>query len=86
MPDYRDPSPDAGHEAIRKPLADAIDALADHAQRIDDALLLAWATSHFAEVTLTTVGAAQAALASLQADLAALTDRVAALEQPPTPA
>lgn len=27
LPDYRTPSPDAGHEAIRKPLAEAIDNL-----------------------------------------------------------
>lgn len=34
-PDYRKPLPDLGHEAIRKPLADAIDDLAETVARLN---------------------------------------------------
>jgi hypothetical protein len=39
-PDYRTPSPDLGHEAIRKPLADAIDQLHEQGVGIDDSYYL----------------------------------------------
>ena len=72
MPDYRDPSPDAGHEELRKPLADAIDSLQCEIERIDDAFLLLLSTTDFAASTLRTVLGAQAAMASLSARIAAL--------------
>lgn len=91
-PDFRTPSVDEGHEAIRAPLAAAIDELADHVARLDDAFLLAETTADFAQSTLDSVTAMQAAgrdiqaaVAGLQAAVADLTGRVAALEAPPTP-
>ena len=35
VPDYHTPLPDLGHEAIRKPLADAIDELAATVARLN---------------------------------------------------
>jgi hypothetical protein len=39
LPDFRTPSPDEGHEAIRAPLAQAIDDLADAVGDLDNAKL-----------------------------------------------
>ena len=87
MDDYRTPSPDAGHEAIRAPLADAIDGLTEQVSRMSDAYLLLLGTAHMAQSTLDAITALQQFGAGLQAALEALTARVAALESPdPTPA
>jgi hypothetical protein len=86
MADLHTPSPDAGHEAIRAPLADAVDRLDDHVSRLDDAFLLAQVTADFAQSTLDSITAMQEAGKQMQAALADLTSRVAALEAAsPTP-
>lgn len=66
VPDYRTPSPDAGHEAIRAPLAQAIDDLRDASVGVDDAYFLT-------DLLFSLVD-------TLLADVAALTARLAVLE------
>ena len=96
-PDYRTPSPDAGHEAIRAPLAQAIDDLAAaaaqqavHDDQIEAALLLCLTAFDFAQTVLESVAPLQQAVTGLAAQVATLqtavddlTGRVTALENPP---
>lgn len=77
MPDYRTPSPDEGHEAIRAPLAEAIDNLGEQVARIDDGFLLLLTVSDFAQSTLNTVLAGTAAIGQLQATATDLTAQFA---------
>lgn len=72
LPDFRTPSPDEGHEAIRAPLAQAIDDLADaieagHTNRagVDDAYFLA-------DMLFDLLGSALAAVDDLTARVTAL--------------
>ncbi|WP_100499697.1 hypothetical protein [Geodermatophilus chilensis] len=97
LPDIRTPLPDLAHEALRAGLVGTLDGLAAEVQRINATLLLLEATADFAQSTLATVRSAReqmtglagrvAALeqggAQMQAALADLTARVAALEPPP---
>jgi hypothetical protein len=71
-PDYRTPMPDRGHEAIRAPLAAAIADLSEQVQRIDDAFLMLLATCDFADATLRTVLAGQAAITALRTSVEAV--------------
>lgn len=79
LPDYRTPSPDDGHEAIRAPLADAIDRidaevvrLDCEVERIEDAYLLLLSVVDFARSTLATVLAGQEAIGALNTKLDAV--------------
>ena len=66
VPAYRIPSADAGHEAIRAPLAEAIDRLDEQIERIDNAFELLLATAGFAQGTLSTVLTGQGAIGQSQ--------------------
>jgi len=72
VPDYRQPFPDEGHEAIRRPLAEALDELTAQVERVDDVFLLLLTTTDFAQSTLRTVLAAQAVMGETQETLAHL--------------
>lgn len=83
LPDYRTPSPDEGHEAIRKPLEKAIDDLARtvadvqaNTIGVDDAYFLA-------DTLFELVGAALTAVDDLTARVAVL--EAAATPTEPTP-
>jgi len=84
-PDYRTPSPDAGHEAIRGPLAQAIDDLSAaveqlqvHDAQLDAALALTIGAYNFAQTALTNFTGLQAAITE---QAAALTDALADAQQ-----
>jgi hypothetical protein len=79
-PDYRTPSHDAGHEAIRAPLAAAVDQLAEQIGRIDNAFYLLLSTAGFAQGTLNTVQAGQVAIGQLQLALVSMAARVTDIE------
>lgn len=74
-PDYRTPVPDEGHEAIRRPLAQAIDDLAEAALGVEDAYFLTDLLLGIADNLLTQVD-------NLQATVAALTAQPDALDPP----
>jgi hypothetical protein len=78
VPDYRTPSPDDGHEAIREPLERAIDELA---QTVED---LGYTTDD-AGLSLDMADTLFVLIDSLMATNNALTERVAALEAAATP-
>lgn len=72
LPDYRTPSPDEGHEAIRAPLAKAVDDLADaiaagkeNQTGVEDAYFLS-------DLLFDLLGGALAAIGDLTARVAAL--------------
>lgn len=86
VPDYRTPSRDDGHEAIRAPLAQAIDDLAaavaagnQNAAGVDDSYFLT-------DLLFSLLDSALAAIDQQTADIADLKARVAVLEPAvPTP-
>lgn len=65
LPDLNTPVPDRAHEALRQSLMAAVDELAEQVQRINDAFLMLLSTADFAQGTLNTVLAGQAAIAAL---------------------
>jgi hypothetical protein len=75
-PDYRTPSPDAGHEAIRAPLAKAIDDLVAATSGVSDSYMLT-------DLIFSLLDGVMAAADKQATDLTALTARVTALEPPP---
>lgn len=83
VPDYRTPSPDAGHEAIRAPLAQAIDDLTAATSGVSDSYMLT-------DLLFSLLDGVMAAADDQAAQIADLTTRLAALEpavftQPNTP-
>lgn len=86
-PNLATPLPDEAHEALRLAVLAAVDDLQTQVQRISDAFLLLLSTADFAQSTLNTTIAGQAAIGQTQAQVTALgthvadlTGRVAALE------
>lgn len=83
VPDYRTPSPDEGHEAIRAPLAQAIDDLAQAVDElelnragVDDAYFLT-------DLLFDLLGGALTAIDDLTARLAVLEPAVFTPEETP---
>lgn len=87
MPDLADVAhgPDRAHAAVAQATLDALNVLEAQIQRIDRAFLLLLGTGQGMQGTLNVVQSGQAAIGQLQAAVAALTERVAALENPTTP-
>lgn len=76
MPDLpellRHPLPDAAHDDLRVAVVSALEQVAEQIQRIDDAFLLLLSTADFAQSTLNTTVAGQAAIAQTQNQAQAL--------------
>jgi hypothetical protein len=77
--------PDVIIETMRRAVVQAIDDLRMHAGQLDGALLLCLTAFDFAETVLDSMVPLQQAVTAQQEQLTALTDRVAALEGPPSP-
>jgi len=85
LPDLNVEWPDAGHEAIRLAVVQAIADLAANTEQFADSFLLGQTAADFAQTVLTNFGSLQQAVAAQAAQIADLETRVSALENP-TPA
>lgn len=83
LPSLYEEWPDAGHEAIRLTVVQAIADIAGHAEGLEDSFLLGQTAADFAQTVLTNFTALQELVAAQQQQIADLTVRVAALEPPP---
>lgn len=72
LPDLNVEWPDAGHEAIRLAIVQAIAVQADHLAQLGDSFLLGQTAADFAQTALTAVTEQAAQIADLQARLAVL--------------
>lgn len=89
VPDIRRPVPDLGHESLRQSVVAALDHIEEQIARVDRAYLLLKGTGLGMQGTLNVVQSGESAIAALQqtvadqaAQIADLTARVAALENP----
>lgn len=80
LPNLAVPLPDMAHEALRQAFVKALADLADHITRVYDSLLLNQTAMDFAETVLTNFTALQGVVTDQAGQIAALTERVAALE------
>lgn len=72
LPDLNVEWPDAGHEAIRQAVVQAIADLAAHAEQFADSFLLSQTAADFAQTVLAAVVPLQEAVTDLQARVTAL--------------
>lgn len=75
-----EPYPNVVIDRLRRAVKEQLDDLGDQVERLDDAFLLLLTTTDFAQSTLRTVLAGQAAIGQIQAAVGQLSARVAALE------
>lgn len=85
LPDLNVEWPDAGHEAIRQAVVQAIADLATNAEQFADSFLLGQTAADFAQTVLVNFGLLQQTVTEQAAVIADLETRVTALENP-TPA
>lgn len=80
LPDINVEWPDAGHEAIRQAVVQAVADLLDHAEQLGDSFLLAQTAGDALGIALTNVTAMQAAVTDQATTLATLQQTVTDLQ------
>lgn len=85
LPDINVPLPDLAHESLRQATVGALAALADHVQQLADSFLLGQTAADFAQTVLTNFTTLQTVVGQQAAAIADLQAQVAALQNPPAP-